>query len=115
VPQADGTRDIYIVQAKYWSQFAADLPEADAVEMAATQRPITQEALGEPAGPGAWRTLPSWFIWGSEDKNIPPALHAFMAKRADAKEAVEVRGSSHVVMLSHPKEVAAMIERAAAR
>ncbi len=113
VPQADGSKDLYIIQAKYWSQFAADVPEAAAVEMAATQRPITQGALAEPAGPGAWKTLPSWFIWGSADKNIPSALHAFMAQRAGAREAVEIKGASHVVMLSHPAEVAAMIERAA--
>ncbi len=113
VTQADGSQDLYITQAKYWSQFAADVPEAAAVEMAATQRPVTQGALGEPAGQGAWKTVPSWFIWGSEDKNIPSALHAFMAHRAGAKEAVQVKGASHVVMLSHPAEVAAMIERAA--
>lgn len=113
VPQADGGQDLYITQAKYWSQFAADVPKDAAIQMAATQRPIIQDALGEKAGPGAWKTLPSWFIWGSDDKNIPAALHAFMAKRAGAKEAVEVKGASHVVMLSHSHEVAAMIERAA--
>ena len=113
VPQADGSQDIYILQSRYWAQFAADVPQSDAIEMAATQRPILQGALGEPAGPGAWKTLPSWFIWGSEDRNIPAALHAFMAKRAGAREAVEVKGASHVVMLSHAHEVAAMIERAA--
>jgi pimeloyl-ACP methyl ester carboxylesterase len=36
-----------------------------------------------------------------------------MAKRAHAREAVEIEGSSHVVMLSHPNDVAAIIERAA--
>jgi pimeloyl-ACP methyl ester carboxylesterase len=113
VPQADGARDLYIVQAKYWSQFAADVPEAAAIEMAATQRPVTEGALQEPAGPGAWKTLPSWFIWGQADRNIPSALHAFMAHRAGAKEAVEIKGASHVVMLSHASDVAAMIERAA--
>jgi pimeloyl-ACP methyl ester carboxylesterase len=85
-----------------------------AIEMAATQRPIPSETLAEGAGSGAWKTLPSWFIWGSDDKNIPAALHAFMAKRAGAKEAIEVKGASHVVMLSHPQEVTAIIERAAA-
>jgi pimeloyl-ACP methyl ester carboxylesterase len=114
VLQADGLHDVYILQSKYWSQFAADVPQADAVKMAATQRPVPSETLAEGAGPGAWKTLPSWFIWGSADKNIPAALHAFMAKRAGAKEAVEVKGASHVVMLSHPEKVAAMIERAAA-
>lgn len=114
VQQADGGQDLYILQARYWSQFASDVADADATVMAATQRPITAAALVEPASAGAWSTVPSWFIWGSADKNIPKALHAFMAKRAAAREAVEVNGASHVVMLSHPQQVAAMIERAAA-
>jgi pimeloyl-ACP methyl ester carboxylesterase len=105
VPQADGAQDLYIQQDKYWTQFAADVPEGDAQEMAATQRPVTAGALNEAAGPPAWKALPSWFIYGSLDKNIPSALHAYMAKRAAAVETVEVPGASHVVMISHPHEV----------
>lgn len=114
VPQADGKGDVYIDQSKYWAQFAADVPEAAAMQMAATQRPITVEALGEPsAAPAAWRTIASYFVYGERDKNIPAALHAFMAKRANAKTAIEVKGASHVVMVSHPDVVAKLIERAA--
>ena len=113
VQLTDGSADLYILQAKYRKQFAADVPEADAANMAVTQRPIAQSALGEPAGAMSWRKLPSWFVWGSLDHNIPAALFKFMANRAGAREAVEIPGASHVVMISHPKEVAAMIERAA--
>ena len=109
----DGSQDLYILPAKFWGQFAADLPEAKAANMAVTQRPVTLEALNEPAVATAWKTTPSWFIYGSLDKNIPRRAHAFMADRARARETMEVKGSSHVVMLSHPAEVAAMIERAA--
>ena len=62
--------------------------------MAATQRPITESALNEAAGAPAWKTIPSWFIFGQLDKNIPAAAHAFMAKRAVAKETIEVKGAS---------------------
>ncbi len=113
VIQANGDKDLYITQAKYAAQFAADVPAADAAQMAATQRPVTEAALGEAAGPTAWKTIPSWFIYGSLDKNIPAALHAFMAKRADAKASIEIKGASHVVMISHPHEVTKLIERAA--
>lgn len=113
VPLTDGNSDLYILQAKYWKQFAADVSQTDAVQMAAAQRPITQSALSEPATAMAWRTLPSWFVWGSLDRNIPASLHKFMAQRADGREAVEVPGASHVVMISHPDVVAKMIERAA--
>lgn len=114
IPQADGKGDVYIDQAKFWQQFAADVPEADAKVMAVTQRPIPVETLGEPSPAVAtWKSLPSFFIYGSLDRNIPATLHAFMAKRAGARETVEIKGASHVVMVSHPKEVAQMIERAA--
>ena len=113
VPQANGAQDLYIAQDKYWSQFAADVPKAQAMQMAATQRPITEGALNEPAGLPGWKTIPSWFIWGSADKNIPSALHAYMARRAKGREAIELKGASHSVMVSHPREVTALIERAA--
>ena len=112
-PLADGGNDLYILPAKFHAQFAADLSESDAAEMAVTQRPIVAAAFDERAAAATWKTLPSWFIYGSLDKNIPAAAHSFMAKRAHAREAVEIQGSSHVVMLSHPSDVAAMIERAA--
>ena len=113
VPLPDGSNDLYILQAKYWKQFAGDVPEAEAIRMAATQRPIVQTALAEPADAQSWKTLPSWFVWGERDLNIPAALHAFMAKRANAREAVEVPGASHVVMISHPDVVVRLIEKAA--
>ncbi len=114
VPLADGTTDLYILQSRYWKQFAADVPEEEASQMASTQRPVSGTALGEPAAAESWRTLPSWFIWGSLDRNIPAALHAFMAKRAGARVAIEVPGASHVVMISHHRAVADLIEQAAA-
>jgi pimeloyl-ACP methyl ester carboxylesterase len=113
VPLADGSKDLYILPAKFWAQFAADVPAAKAANMAVTQRPVTAGALNERAVATGWKTVPSWFIYGSLDKNIPRSAHAFMAGRAHARETIEVKGSSHVVMLSHPSEVAAMIERAA--
>ncbi|QXQ08450.1 alpha/beta fold hydrolase [Sphingosinicellaceae bacterium] len=106
VVQASGDKDLYIDPAKYWQQFAADVPEPAAMQMAATQRPVTEAALNEAAGETAWKTTPSWFIYGSLDRNIPAALHAFMAKRAGAKQTVEIKGASHVVMISQPNDVA---------
>lgn len=81
--------------------------------MAATQRPITQGALAEPQVGAAWQTIPSWTIYGDADLNIPPAAMAFMADRAKSKRTVVVKGASHVVMISHPDEVGALIEEAA--
>lgn len=113
VPLPDGTTDLYIQQDKFWAQFAADVPEADTQWMAATQRPVTDLALNELSGEPAWKTIPSWHIYGSLDLNIPPAAMAFMAERADAWETVVVEGGSHVVMISHPDAVANLITKAA--
>ena len=114
VPLPDGNKDLYIQQEKFPAQFAADVPAAEAKVMAATQRPATDASLHDAAGVPAWKTIPSWFIFGSQDKNITEAAHTFMAHRAKAKEIVDVKGASHVVMVSHPDAVVALIEKAAA-
>lgn len=113
VSLADGNKDLYIRQDRYHAQFAADLPDGEAALMGSTQRPITEAALNEPAGAPAWKTIPSWFFFGSLDKNIPPAVHRFMAERAHARKVVEIEGGSHVVLLSHARQLAQLIEEAA--
>jgi len=114
VPLPDGDTDLYLQQDKFWAQFCADIPESDARLMAVGQRPFTTSAVSGVSGDPAWKTIPSRFIYGSLDKNIPPAAHAFMAKRAGSVETVEVNGSSHVVMLSHPDAVSQLIQNAVA-
>lgn len=114
VALADGGKDLYIQQDKFHDQFAADVPAAQAALMAATQRPVTEAALNEQSGTPAWKHIPSWYIYGDKDKNIPPQAMEFMAKRADAKAVKVVKGASHVVMVSNPEPVARLIEQAAA-
>jgi pimeloyl-ACP methyl ester carboxylesterase len=109
----DGNKDLYIQRDKFPAQFAADVPAPQAALMAATQRPITEAALNEATVAPAWKSLPSWFIYGSADKNIPAAAQSFMAKRAGSKKTVVVSGASHVVMTSHPQAVTDLIEEAA--
>lgn len=113
VPLGDGTNDLYIQQDKFRAQFCADLPEPLAARMAASQRPATDLALNEKATGAAWKTIPSWFVWGEFDKNIPAASHRFMAERAKAREALEIKGGSHVVFIANADTVAGVILRAA--
>jgi pimeloyl-ACP methyl ester carboxylesterase len=108
-----GGQDLYVLQDRFPDQFAADVPAAQARVMAAEQRPVTQAALAEPSVKAAWKTIPSWSIYGAEDRNIPPAAQAFMAARAKARKTVVVPGASHLVMVSHPDAVAALSEEAA--
>jgi pimeloyl-ACP methyl ester carboxylesterase len=108
-----GGKDLYIQQDRFRDQFAADVPDAEAKLMAVTQRPITEAALNEPQTGAAWKNIPSWFIYGDKDKNIPPEASAFMAARAHSRETVVIKGASHVVMVSNPTPVAKLIENAA--
>ena len=83
--------------------------------MAATQRPVTQEALVEPSGERPlWKELPSWFVFGELDRNIPAALEHFMAKRARAHRTIEIPGASHAISVAHPGATAHLILEAAA-
>jgi pimeloyl-ACP methyl ester carboxylesterase len=113
VPIANGGVDLYIQQEKFPAQFAADVPRAKATLMAVSQRPITEAALKEATVTPAWKSLPSYFVYGKEDKNIPVQALSFMAERAKSRHTVVIDGASHVVMVSHPKEVANLIEEAA--
>jgi pimeloyl-ACP methyl ester carboxylesterase len=113
VPLSDGSTDLYIRQEEYHQQFAEDVPAEQTALMAVGQRPLRDVALNEASGPPAWRSIPSWFVFGELDKNIPVAAHRFMAERAGAREVVEIEGASHAVGVSHPDEVADVILRAA--
>ena len=108
-----GGHDLYVQQEKFHDAFAPDVP-ADAARLAAAaQRPVTDIAFGEAATEPAWKTIPSWVVYGDHDTAIPPKLHAFMAERAGARATSVVEGASHVVMISHPDAVARVIENAA--
>ena len=110
----DGGTDLYIQSAKFRDQFAADVPADVTALMDQTQRPVTQAALSDLITVTPWKAVPSFTIYGSDDRNIPATVESFMADRAKVVKAVEVAGGSHALMVSHPNEVTAMIEQAAA-
>jgi pimeloyl-ACP methyl ester carboxylesterase len=91
--------------------FAADVPADTAEVMAASQRPSDVGTLEQPSGEPAWKTIPSWFLVAGNDNTIPPATQRFMAERAGATT-VEIE-SSHVAMISHPREVTSLVLDAA--
>jgi pimeloyl-ACP methyl ester carboxylesterase len=110
VQLVDGGTDTYITRDKFHHQFAADLPGQQSALMAIVQRPVTEAALFEPSGDHPlWRSVPSWFIFGELDHNIPAGAHRIMAERAGAKRTVEIPGASHVVGISHPAETARLV------
>jgi len=109
VPDAGGF--LYVDRAKVHDVFCADIPEADAKLIAATQKPLHQSCFGGTAAKAAWKDVPAWYLVCSEDRAINPELERFYAKRMNAKT-TEIK-SSHVPFLSHPDEVVKIIEDAA--
>jgi pimeloyl-ACP methyl ester carboxylesterase len=114
VPRTDGTTDLYIDRDLFHDQFCADVPEPEASRMAATQRPATLEALQEGSGERPlWKDVPSYFLVGGQDRNIPAQLQHWMANRAGARRTVELPTASHAAAVSHPDATARLILEAA--
>nr|WP_281372781.1 alpha/beta hydrolase [Kineococcus aurantiacus] len=105
--------DAYVDPTQFRRIFAGDLPEKQVAVMAATQRPGVLSSLIEPSGVPAWKTIPSSYVVATRDGLIPVPAQFAMAERMKA-EVTKVR-SSHVVMMSHPDEVTAVIRSAAGR
>jgi pimeloyl-ACP methyl ester carboxylesterase len=91
--------------------FAADVPKTLARFMAISQVPISLAAFGAKVTAAAWSGKPSYAVVAQQDRMINPDLERFMTGRAKSKT-IELPGS-HAIFLSHPKAVAALIEKAA--
>ena len=76
--------------------------------MAATQGATSSSILDRKCKVAAWHEKPSWYIVANEDGAIHPDQERFHAKNLGAKKTISL-DSSHVPMLSKPKEVAAFM------
>lgn len=109
-PDAAGA--FYIDPARFNEVFADDLPAEQASVMAATQKPFAGSIFGASIdGAPAWRTIPSWYVVARNDRVIKPELQRFMAQRMGAR--TSELDSSHVAYVSHPNEVARLIDEVA--
>jgi pimeloyl-ACP methyl ester carboxylesterase len=102
----------YLDPAQFHEYFAADLPAEQAAFMARSQVLNKAENFKGVITTAAWKTKPSWMLVAAADRTINPDLERWYATRANSHK-VEVAGASHSVYVSHPKEVAALIEEAA--
>jgi pimeloyl-ACP methyl ester carboxylesterase len=102
----------YIDPGQFHELFAADLPAEQAAFMARSQVFNFADNFSATITTAAWRTKPSWMVVAGSDRTISPDLERWYAKRAKS-HTVEVAGASHSVYVSHPKEVADVIESAA--
>ena len=91
--------------------FAADLSPKEQAVVAATQGPFHIRTLTAPISQAAWREKPTFMVVATKDAIIPPQMESDQAKEAKATK-IELP-SSHVAMLSFPKEVAELIIKAA--
>jgi pimeloyl-ACP methyl ester carboxylesterase len=105
--------DLYLKKGAFAGGFSNGLSEAQTAEYFASQRPITYAALSEPApADPAWKTLPSWYIAGTEDHSIDISTQRFMAERAGST-VTEVE-AGHLSMVAEPEVTADVIRDAAA-
>jgi pimeloyl-ACP methyl ester carboxylesterase len=103
----------FIDPAQFHDYFAADLSAEQAAFMARSQVPNLADNFKAVITTPAWRSKPSWMLVAGKDRTINPDLERWYAIRAKS-HVVEVPGASHSVYISRPKEVAALIEKAAA-
>jgi pimeloyl-ACP methyl ester carboxylesterase len=110
-PDAQGF--LWVTAKGVAEDFAQDLTAAEQKLLTATQGPTNAAAFAATITTAAWKTKPSWSVIAGNDRAIPPEL--------EKAEAAAIRATSitvpscHVVMLSHPTEVAKLIEQAAAK
>jgi pimeloyl-ACP methyl ester carboxylesterase len=107
-----GHRQLFLRPDQFHRIMANDLPQDDAIMLAARQRPADPAVFSSPSRFPAWRTLSSWFIYGDGDRWLPVELQAYMAERAGAVDTVIVEGASHCLPISNPDAVARVIEAA---
>jgi len=100
-----------LTEEAFLRDFAGDLPRDQARALYAVQWPFKKSLMAGKPTVAAWRSKPSYYAVSTEDRTINPDLQRFMAKRMKAKT-VELK-SSHVSLISHPREVASLILQAA--
>jgi pimeloyl-ACP methyl ester carboxylesterase len=92
--------------------FAGDLSEEEQGVVYATAAPPAATLFTEQVDGVAWKSKPSWYIVGAEDRAVHPDLERFCAKRMGAT--TTELNSSHVPMLSQPRAVLEVIHNACA-
>ena len=101
----------WLSEDDFVNHFAADVDPTQARVLYAVQKPLATSAFAEVMGFPAWKSLPSWYLIAQNDEALPPDAERQFAARMGAIT-VEIP-SSHVPMVSHPNEVADLIEKAA--
>jgi pimeloyl-ACP methyl ester carboxylesterase len=102
---------VWLSEEDFVKYFAADVDSINAKVLYAVQQPLAATGFNEVMGIPAWKELPSWYLIATDDQALPPAAQRLFAKRMGAT-IVEIP-SSHLAMVSHPRDVARLTETAA--
>lgn len=100
-----------LTEQAFLRDFAGDIPPTKARVLYAVQQPFHKALLTGRTTQAAWRSKPSFYAVSTEDRTINPDLERFMAKRMNART-IELK-SSHLSLISHPKEIGDLILEAA--
>ena len=111
--KADAESFLTVTPKGIAEDFAQYLPDEEKQLLTATQGPTAAAVFGATITTAAWKTKPSWCVIASNDRAVSPELEK--AEAAVMKPTSITIPSSHVPMLSHPKEVTDLIEQAAAK
>jgi len=111
--KADAAGFLYLPEDSVRLNFAQDLPAATTKLMAVTQGPIQGKAFADKTTVAAWKNKQNYYIVAGKDRMINPQLEQAFAKKINAT--TTVLQTSHVPMLSQPKQVAEVILAAAAK
>lgn len=110
---AEPGTDVSVVVEAFPDVFAGGVDRAVSEVLAVSQRPLAALAFSEEAPVAAWKTKPGWGIVSTADHTINPDVERFGYRRAGLRSVIEI-DAPHLVMQSHPAEVAKVIADAAA-
>ncbi len=101
----------WIPEDDFVDHFAAGVDPAKARVLYAVQQGLSMSTFEDVMGTPAWKSLPTWYLVAANDEAIPADAERQFADRMGATT-VEVP-AGHLAMISHPDEVAQLIEKAA--
>jgi pimeloyl-ACP methyl ester carboxylesterase len=107
----DQQRFGWLPQEDFVAHFAGDVDPVKANVLYAVQQGLSMSTFEDVMGEPAWKSLPSWYLVATGDEALPPDAERMFAKRMGATT-VEV-DAGHLAMVSHPAEVAQLIDAAA--
>jgi pimeloyl-ACP methyl ester carboxylesterase len=115
-PKTEIFSHIELAEGRVWikregiDRFAGDLTAEEQKLVWATHAAPVADLFNQKVDGTAWKSKPSWYVVGSQDRTVHPELQRFVAKRMDAR--TYETNSSHVPMLSQPRFVLDVIRDA---